>query len=79
MTGLAKTVAKLLQPKADVRLFEYSELCNSPGKSSAVLKVIGMPATCPHCSAEVPPNTGHACTRRYIGKKWAWTRRNTPL
>jgi hypothetical protein len=77
---LAETITKLMQTAApSVRLFEYTELKKEPGKSSAVLKVIGMPAMCPHCSAEVPPNHGHACTRKHIGGKWVWTRSNTPL
>jgi hypothetical protein len=76
---LAKTVATLLAPKMTARLFEYSETQTEPETSSALLKVIGMPANCPHCGSEVPANHGHACTRRYIGRKWVWTRVNTPL
>jgi hypothetical protein len=76
---LATTVATLLAPKMTARLFEYSETQTEPGKSSAVLKVIGMPATCPHCHSEVLANHAHACVRRYVGRKWVWTSVDTPL
>jgi hypothetical protein len=80
ITKLMQTAAKLMQTAApQVRLFEFSQIQDCPEKSSAVLKVMGMPALCPHCNSEVPPNHGHACIKRHIDGKWVWTRSFTPL